>query len=98
MGGDPLAPAQIAAIKNWIDQGAVWDAPTTATTNSAANPLAALERMDITPEQRNYWAFKLPEQAQIPRVANAISPTRSIGSWKRSALIAVSPRRRAPTD
>ena len=41
-----------------------------ATSNSAANPLAALERMDITPEQRNYWAFKLPEQAQIPGVAN----------------------------
>ena len=69
MSADPLAPAQIAAIKNWIDQGAVWDAPTTAT-NSAANPLAALERMDITPEQRNYWAFKLPEQAQVPRVVN----------------------------
>ena len=71
MGGDPLAPAQIAAIKNWIDQGAAWDAPTTATSNSAANPLAALERMDITPEQRNYWAFKLPEQAQVPRVASS---------------------------
>ena len=48
----------------------MWDAPTTATTNSAANPLAALERMDITPEQRNYWAFKLPVQAPVPGVAN----------------------------
>ncbi len=36
----------------------------------AANPLAALERMDITPEQRNYWAFKLPVQAPLPVVAN----------------------------
>ena len=66
MSADPLAPSQIAAFKTWIDQGAVWDTPTTATTNSAANPLAALERMDITPEQRNYWAFKLPVQARGP--------------------------------
>ena len=33
-------------------------------------PLLALERMDITPEQRNYWAFKLPVQAPVPVVAN----------------------------
>ena len=32
--------------------------------------LSALERMDITPEQRNYWAFKLPVQAPLPVVAN----------------------------
>jgi hypothetical protein len=69
MEGDRLTAAQIAAVKTWIDQGAVWD--TTAMTASAApGPLAALERMEITPEQRNYWAFKLPVQSPPPIVAN----------------------------
>jgi hypothetical protein len=70
MGGDPLTPAQIAAFKSWIDQGAQWDAPAATATNTAANPLATLERMEITDEQRNYWAFTLPVQGPVPVVAN----------------------------
>lgn len=69
MSGDPLTPDQIAAIKAWLDQGAAWEA-TTAAAMPAANPLAALERMDITSDQRNYWAFKLPVQAPVPVVAH----------------------------
>ena len=69
MSGGPLTPDQIAVIKAWLDQGAAWEA-TTVSAVTAANPLAALERMDITPEQRNYWAFKLPLQAPVPVVAN----------------------------
>lgn len=68
MEGEPLTPAQVAALKDWIDQGAVWDAA--VTTAPAGNPLAALERMDITPEQRNYWAFRPPVQAPLPVVAD----------------------------
>ncbi len=69
MSADPLTAAQIATVKAWIDQGANWDA-TTVVANSASNALAALERMEITPEQRNYWAFKLPVQIPVPMVAN----------------------------
>ena len=74
MSGDPLTPDQIAAIKAWLDQGAAWEATTVAATPASAGgtkvpPLLALERMDITPEQRNYWAFKLPLQAPVPVVA-----------------------------
>ena len=39
----------------------------------------------ITPEERNYWAFKLPVQAPLPDVGDAGSRTRSIGSSKRRA-------------
>ena len=69
MEGPPLTPDQVAAVKIWIDQGASWETPA-AAANPTANPLAALERMDITPEQRGYWAFKLPVQAPLPVVAN----------------------------
>ncbi len=69
MGGESLTPEQIAAVKKWIDQGAPWETVATTTT-TPSTALAALERMDITPEQRSYWAFKLPVQAPVPRVAN----------------------------
>ena len=67
--GEPLTPAQVAAIKTWIDRGAEWDTVTsTAGVNSSAANLAALEIRPITPEERNYWAFKLPVQAPLPNV------------------------------
>jgi cytochrome c553 len=70
--GAKLADDEIAAIKAWIDQGAPWDAATAeAGPAPAGNPLATLEEMTITPEQRNYWAFKLPVQAPVPSVERA---------------------------
>jgi hypothetical protein len=70
--GSSLTGAQISAIKTWIDQGAHW----TNTAEVAANAqpvdraaLAALENMEISPEARNYWAFKLPVQAPVPNTA-----------------------------
>jgi len=67
---DPLPPEQIAAIKRWIDQGAPWGAValTAAPAKPSAATLAALENRTITPDERNYWAFKLPVQAPLPEV------------------------------
>ncbi len=73
MQGEKLKPEEIAAFKTWIDQGAQWDAA--ATTAAAAKPatsaVAALENMELTPEQRNYWAFKLPVQKTPPVASKA---------------------------
>jgi hypothetical protein len=73
MQADKLKPEEIAAFKTWIDQGAEWDAaaPTSAAAKPATSAIAALENMEITPEQRNYWAFKLPVQQTPPTVAKA---------------------------
>src|SRR5581483_11079799 len=66
---DPLSPEQIAAIKKWIDQGAPWGAVAlTAPAKPSPAALAALENRTITPEERSYWAFKLPVQAPLPEV------------------------------
>jgi len=65
-----LTSEQISAIKTWIDEGAHWDAgtePKAQPVDRAA--LAALENMEISPEARNYWAFKLPVQAPLPNVS-----------------------------
>src|SRR5712691_6530224 len=73
MDGEPLNAAEVAAIKAWIDQGANWDGVAASDVKApatAVNALAALERMDLTPEQRNYWFFKLPVQALVPVMAS----------------------------
>ena len=61
--------------------------------------LAALENMELTPEQRNYWAFKLPVQKTPPVVAKAelVTSDRSVPR-ERHALRRRSWRRRAPTS
>jgi len=68
--GAALTAAQIAAVKQWIDEGARFDGveTTPASKTSAAAALAALENRPITPEERSYWAFTLPAQAPLPRV------------------------------
>jgi hypothetical protein len=55
---DPLAPAQIALIRTWIDQGAVWPASESETTEAA--PAESAE-----PE---HWAYRAPQRPSLPDV------------------------------
>ena len=69
-----LAVEQVAAIKTWIDQGAHWDAGVEATAPAVDRAaLLALENMEIPPEARNYWAFKLPVQTPPPNVSTNLT-------------------------
>src|SRR5262249_45925130 len=63
----PLSADAIALVKQWINEGAVWD-------STAASALAAIENRPITPEERNYWAFKIPVQASLPEGTGFSSP------------------------
>jgi hypothetical protein len=67
-----LTANQISIIKEWIDQGAPWDA-TPAATASPTAPSAALEEMTISPEARNYWAFLKPVQSPVPVVSRDLT-------------------------
>src|SRR5262249_40665568 len=62
-----LGAAEVAAIKQWIDEGAAWETAL-KTSNARMSPAApaAIENRTITPEERNYRAFKLPVQAALP--------------------------------
>jgi hypothetical protein len=57
--GDPLTASQIALIRAWIDQGAVW--PDTATGSAAPAP----ERQAAAPR---HWAYARPAAARVPDV------------------------------
>jgi hypothetical protein len=75
LGGNKLADGQIAAIKSWIDQGAHWDTATVGakTQPDAASAFADLEKVQLPPGARDYWAFKSPVQAPLPVVARQFS-------------------------
>jgi hypothetical protein len=86
LGGNKLTDEQIAAIKNWIDQGAHWDADAVVakTQPNAASAFADLEKVQLPPGARDYWAFKMPVQAPVPAVARGFSNPLT-AFWKRSA-------------
>src|SRR5262249_19911600 len=73
LGGNKLTDTQIATIKNWIDQGAHWDAGTVAAKTDAASAFANLQNVQLPPNARDYWAFKAPVQAPLPTVAPQLS-------------------------
>jgi mono/diheme cytochrome c family protein len=56
---EPLAPAEIARIAAWIDQGAVW--PQVAPVAAAKDP-------------RAHWAFRAPVRGAVPAVKLADWP------------------------
>ena len=70
MEGAPLAPAEIAAIRTWIDQGAHWDAGS-ATRAADAQPAAGdADSGDPPSAASDYWAFQLPVQVPMPVFPN----------------------------
>ncbi len=59
--GDPLPASQIALIRAWIDQGAVWPQTGAAATASA--------EADHQPPQ--HWAYRRPVRPPLPEIHNA---------------------------
>ena len=77
--GTPLTAAQVAAIKQWINDGAKWEVTASSSSSSssgaasssaASAAIAALMERPITQAEHDYWTFKLPVQAPPPLVAN----------------------------
>jgi hypothetical protein len=71
-----LTASQISLIKEWINQGALWDAAPPDTTSDARQTqppgspqLSSFEEMPIPPEARSYWAFQKPVQSPAPSVS-----------------------------
>jgi cytochrome c553 len=62
--GTKLSDQQIAAVTQWIKDGAVW--PASAT--SAAPPLATSREKVITAEQRAFWSFQPLRSVEVPAV------------------------------
>ncbi len=53
-----LSPPQIALLRNWIDQGAVWP-------DDSAEVIEASSQLD-----HHHWSFDLPRRSQLPDIKN----------------------------
>ena len=68
----PLSASQIEVIRQWIDSGA----PSEANPLPSAEPPAAGTKSrpttdsEISPENRNFWAFLPPVRTQVPKTRN----------------------------
>ena len=75
----PLTASEIAAVKDWIDQGAPWvDEPkaTPASAASSENDPSLLvyngyHERKITDADREWWSFKKPVRPTIPQVKDS---------------------------
>ena len=72
-----LTASQVSLLKEWINQGAVWDAAPGDSTSGARQTqmpgspqLSPLEEMPISPEARSYWAFQKPVRSAVPVVSS----------------------------
>ncbi len=61
--GPRLTPEQVASLRAWIDQGAVW--PEDASDDRSAGDHAA------KPDGRDHWAFQPRGEPEPPKVASA---------------------------
>lgn len=85
MDGTKLTPEQISAIKDWIDQGAPWDAiETTGRPDAIA---ATIEDVPIPPEARKYWAFQKPVRHPLPESPNSGGRPHPIDAFLRDSML-----------
>jgi hypothetical protein len=67
----PLAPQEIATLKDWIDQGAKWDdAAPAAAPATASSEYKGYKEKQFSDEDRAWWAFQKPVRNPAPRVAD----------------------------
>jgi hypothetical protein len=69
MGGEPLKPEQIALLRQWIEQGAVWPA-------SEKSQISKLKS-----EIPTHWAYKKPVRPALPIVKNSVWPRNPIDNF-----------------
>jgi hypothetical protein len=96
--GQRLPDADIDVLRRWIVAGAVLEesaAGDAAEANRKAQ-LAKLEERPVTPEERNFWAFRKPVRHQPLSGADHPIDAFLAQTWKTKAL-KPSPRADAPT-
>ncbi len=83
-----LTPAQIEIIRQWIDQGARWD----ATSPVRPSDTSSLEEMTLPPDARRYWAFQKPVRSPVPDVPGANPIDRFLEQARRDRGLQAAPR------
>ena len=67
--GGKLSDSQVAVLRDWINQGAEWEAAGSASASGSTSTAGSGE-FEIPAEARQYWAFRKPVRPRVPRVRN----------------------------
>lgn len=67
-GGQPLSDAEIRVLREWIDRGQFEGEE---VDNSLDRPFSPAEAPEVTAKQRDFWAFRQPVAAPVPKVRAA---------------------------
>jgi len=86
-----LSPAEVAMLRDWINQGAKWDSSPTAPHPVVPAPTSGLsgtsyKERQITDADRQWWAFQKPVRRSVPAVADARWSRNPIDGFVRSML------------
>jgi uncharacterized protein DUF1553/uncharacterized protein DUF1549/cytochrome c len=65
-----LNEKEIAILKDWIDQGAEWNAGTQPATPASTPAYGAYKEKQITDDDRRWWAFRKPVRRPAPLVSD----------------------------
>ena len=71
----PLEPAEVAALEQWVREGAVWPGYDLQPRPVVQVPL---ESPKFTEEDHHYWAYQPVGDPALPQVANSTWPTSEI--------------------
>ncbi|MDZ4799842.1 MAG: PSD1 and planctomycete cytochrome C domain-containing protein [Bryobacteraceae bacterium] len=63
-----LDAAAVDKLRRWIEEGAVWDGTAPPVTSKAA-PSTELEKGELAPGARDYWAFRTPVRTAVAQGA-----------------------------
>ncbi len=76
-----LPDPQIAAIRQWIEQGAPWEGSLDTGAAGAKQDLSSLEQWKVPEGARNYWAFSKPVRTAPPKTGDAEWDTHPIDAF-----------------
>jgi len=87
----PLSESEIAVLKGWINQGAVWHA-TSASGTSSNTPSSGssydteYKEKAVTEQDRQWWAFQKPQRFPVPKVGDGRWARNPIDAFVKTAL------------
>jgi hypothetical protein len=90
--GEPLTPAQITLLTQWINTGAEWP------PGRAEPARTRRSEMTVTDADRDHWAYRPLTQVAVPAVASADWPRTPIDGFILASLQAKDLRPSAPLD
>jgi mono/diheme cytochrome c family protein len=69
--GPRLSDADLAVVRQWIEDGASLEAVASANAPAENRDLSRYEERPITPEERQFWAFQPPKRVKVPTAVPA---------------------------